>query len=118
MTKIIVEPKQMWHVRFNSKRHGFPNRKYANFATIRATAKAIAWWMIWDKYNEYRYNSHVSSNKFYDRIGELCDCHGGYGYNEYPPWEDCPLHNRVDGYFKMLHERLMAWILHDLQEAQ
>jgi hypothetical protein len=76
------------------------------YKTKEAAARGQAWNWLLLKYHDI---------KFIKRVGLLeCSC-GEDEKTEYGTqygFEDCPLHNRYNGYFKRLHTRLTGIVLH------
>ena len=103
MTKIEIVPRQMYRVRFKSK-NGY--RRYGDFPTLYSASSRIAWWMIGSKYNYW--DKEISP-----QVRGVCTCgeEDKLSSSHLPEWYCCELHDRENGYFRRVHERLVRWIL-------
>lgn len=74
------------------------------FRTLKGALTKIAWWMIFNKYDEFQ-TINTKTPTGYD-----CDC--SRHDNEYgAEWENCSLHDRYSGYYRILHTRLLSYLM-------
>ncbi len=104
---LVVVPAVVTVYRVRYKRYranGTHWTQYKRFNSLKAATARIAWWIIGDRYDTFHaYDPPLP--------GYLPEC----GCEDNPeivgqPWEQCPLHNRDDGYFRRLHGRVARWI--------
>jgi len=108
--EFVVAPREVvrYFVRFKKHyRDGHTSTtKYKSFATLRGAASRIAWWIIGERYDvamqqfdalpkDYRFPAFLPG----------CDC-----WDRSRGWDGCALHDRDNGYFSRLHDRVADWI--------
>jgi hypothetical protein len=116
----IVEARR-YNVRMKTKngRH-----VYKSYRTLKTASKAIAWRMVFDKYEGLSLDksSALGQLVYADRPKWLvCECgeFDRFDYDESPVyhWGDCPIHDRRTGYYARVQKRLARFILAILEEA-
>jgi len=125
---VTIERRQVYTVKYRP-RHGpkYPARQVWR-GTLKGAASALAWRMIWDKYDsfkkpramygqsliDYRYPPHLTCNC--DQEKEVYDC--GTGPYTAAGWVDCPIHDHETGYYRRLHDRLAAFIVSTIRAQE
>ena len=96
--------------------------KYVIRATLRGAASKIAWWMIEDKYLLGIYGLDIKNSLTITYRpaprGLVCECDAEEALYGGDPWSECPLHNRVNGYYKRVHDRLADYIMSTIEATE
>jgi hypothetical protein len=119
MTDFQIVPAQSFKVRY----HG-PNgeRRYMRFPTADKAIERVAWWWILDKYSQRIEYTDLWTGDGYPVFNRkppyecTCDYSAENTIAQMYHWEGCELHDRNEGYFKRVHERLVRWIKHSLEK--
>ena len=111
MTLITPIQVTVYRVKYQGK---YGKRPSQRFKTEASAISKMAWWMIFDKYENgtgWRDGEHTST--LFPPPAE-CKC------NEYDPHhlpdygpngpDCCPLHNKATGYYARVHTRLVSYI--------
>lgn len=104
-----IEPVERYRVfyRYRGK------RRYADFNTPIKAVERAAWWMIYDKYGaEF---DDDAPKRFIAPAWMACECaddhpRDSWGQQAGFDWYDCRVHDRDNGYFRRLHDRLVRYI--------
>lgn len=85
-------------------KNGNNRATYRYFINRRRAVRFVAWHMIWEKYEPgTTYRDIDSWPKRYD-----CTCDSKDEWST--DWVGCEVHDRRDGYFSRLAERIARWI--------
>ena len=107
--ELVIAPAVVTVYRVRYKRHrasGTHWTEYRRFNSLGAAVRRVAWWIIGDRYDMFH-----AYNPDPPLPGHLPDCCCDDGpLCTGNPWDQCPLHDREDGYFRRLHNRMSQWI--------
>ena len=110
--EIVPDTITIYRVRFH---HRNGTHSYFYRQSLDAAVRRAAWRKIFDKYQEWKWLPDGLALNFQSERRPTylpeCSCYGG------GDWQDCELHNRIDGYYARLHSRYVRFCLHILRDA-
>jgi hypothetical protein len=88
-------------------KNGNNRATYRYFINRRKAVRFVSWHMIWEKYRPFPGTTPQETAPFPSRFECTCDnAEWGTGVD----WIGCEVHDRRDGYFSRLAERIARWI--------